>query len=135
MCPFVQAKALYQHVTSQADSLKEFWIAKLNLRGKSDIASPEELQAYEATNDSLKAELERRKLFGKTFSGILAAQEQLVLRQEEGRARYRVAIATIVREIRRMLQQFYESRDHDDVLSQFDEQLRHRCVYIYIVFV
>ena len=71
-------------------------------------------------------ELERRKLFGRTYADILIAQEQLVVRQEEGRARYRVAIATISREIRRMLQQFYESRDCDDVLSHFDEQLRHR---------
>ena len=48
------------------------------------------------------------------------------MKREEGRARYRVTIATIVREIRRMLQQFYESRDCDDVLAHFDEQLRHR---------
>ena len=48
------------------------------------------------------------------------------MKREEGRARYRVTIATIVREIRRMLQQFYESRDRDDVLAHFDEQLRHR---------
>lgn len=122
----MQAKALYQHVTSQADSLKGFWIAKLNLKGKSDIASPEELQAYEAANEALKAELERRKLFGRAYADILASQEQLVLKREEGRARYRVTIATIVREIRRMLQQFYESRDRDDVFSHFDEQLRHR---------
>ena len=78
------------------------------------------------TNEALKAELERRQLFGRAYANILTSQQELILRQEEGRARYRVAIATIVREIRRMLQQFYESRDHDDVLSHFDEQLRHR---------
>jgi len=32
-----------------------------------------------------------------------------------------------------MLQQFYESRDQDDVLSHFDEQLRHRYVVMCII--
>ena len=103
-------------------------MAKLNLRGKSDIASPEELQAYEAANELLKAEIERRKLFGRIYTELLAAQQQLVLKREEGRGRHRVAISAVVREIRRTLQQFHTSRDHDDLLSQFDEQLRHRSV-------
>lgn len=91
------------------------------------------MQAYEATNETLKGELERRKLFGKAYADILDVQEQLVLRREEGRTRYRVAIAAIIRETRRMLQQFYESRDCDDVLSHFDEQLRHRFVSYLVV--
>lgn len=65
-------------------------------------------------------------MFGKAYGDILASQEQLVLKLEEGHAAYRVAVATRIREIRRMLQQFYESRDRDDVLSNSDEQLRHR---------
>jgi len=101
-------------------------VAKLNLRGKSDIASPEELQAYETANELLKAELERRKSFGKVYGELLATQQQLVMKREEGRGRHRVAISAVVREIKRTLQQFHTSRDNDDLLSQFDDQLRHR---------
>ena len=110
-------------------------MAKLNLRGKSDIASPEELQAYESANELLKAELERRKSFGRVYGELLAAQQQLVIQREEGRCRHRVAISAVVREIRRTLQQFHTSRDNDDLLSQFDDQLRHRsvrgCVFLH----
>jgi len=103
-------------------------VAKLNLRGKSDIASPEELQAYETANELLKVELDRRKSFGRVYGELLAAQQQLVIQREEGRGRHRVAISAVIREVKRTLQQFHTSRDDDDLLSQFDDQLRHRSV-------
>jgi len=84
------------------------------------------LQAYETANELLKAELERRKSFGRVYGELLAAQLQLVMSREESRGRHRVAISAVVREIRRTLQQFHAARDHEDLLSQFDEQLRHR---------
>ena len=43
----VQAKELYQKVNQQTESLRGLWVAKLNLRGRSAIASPEDLQLYE----------------------------------------------------------------------------------------
>jgi hypothetical protein len=38
---------LYQKVNQQTESLRGLWVAKLNLRGRSAIASPEDLQLYE----------------------------------------------------------------------------------------
>lgn len=42
-----QAKQLYQKVNHQTESLKGLWIAKLNLRGRSAMATPEDLEAYD----------------------------------------------------------------------------------------
>ena len=38
---------MYQKVNQQTESLRGLWVAKLNLRGRSAIASPEDLQLYE----------------------------------------------------------------------------------------
>ncbi len=48
-----QAKALYQKLQREADSLKGLWVAKLNLRGRAELASPEELRAYEVIRDKV----------------------------------------------------------------------------------
>lgn len=42
-----QAKQLYQKVNQQTESLKGLWIAKLNLRGRAAMATPEDLRAYD----------------------------------------------------------------------------------------
>ena len=43
-----QAKQLYQKINQQTESLKGLWIAKLNLRGRAAMATPEDLRAFEA---------------------------------------------------------------------------------------
>ena len=43
----LQAKSLFKKISSEADNLKSLWVAKLNLRGKQEVASEEDLQAYE----------------------------------------------------------------------------------------
>ena len=49
----MQAKALYQKLQRDAESLKGLWVAKLNLRGRAELASPGELRAYEVIRDKV----------------------------------------------------------------------------------
>jgi len=48
-------------VANQNESLKGLWAAKLNLEGRSALATPEDLAEYERQLESLEIELERRK--------------------------------------------------------------------------
>lgn len=34
-------------ISTEADNLRNLWVAKLNLKGKLEMASPEDLRAYE----------------------------------------------------------------------------------------
>lgn len=43
----MQAKALFNQVNSEAESLKEMWATTLNLTGRTELASPEDLALYE----------------------------------------------------------------------------------------
>ena len=48
MCGYyIQVKQLYNKITGQAESLKGLWIAKLNLKGRSALATDEDLLTYE----------------------------------------------------------------------------------------
>lgn len=40
-------KQLYTKITGQAEALKGLWVAKLNLQGRSALATPADLQAYD----------------------------------------------------------------------------------------
>ena len=50
--PF-QVKQLYQKIQSQAESLKGLWVAKLNLKGRSALATAEDLQEFERKRDEV----------------------------------------------------------------------------------
>ncbi len=52
----VQAKALYTKISNEADNLRNLWVAKLNLKGKLEMASPEDLRAYERINEKVNAD-------------------------------------------------------------------------------
>lgn len=49
----LQAKALFKKISSEADNLRNLWVVKLNLKGKVEMASPEELSAYESMKDEV----------------------------------------------------------------------------------
>ena len=49
-----QAKQLYQKINHQTESLKGLWIAKLNLRGRAAMATPEDLRAFEAKKGEVR---------------------------------------------------------------------------------
>ena len=49
-----QAKQLYQKINQQTESLKGLWIAKLNLRGRTAMATPEDLRAFEVKKSEVK---------------------------------------------------------------------------------
>lgn len=51
-----QAKQLYQKINQQTESLKGLWIAKLNLRGRTAMATPEDLRAFEGKKSEVKWE-------------------------------------------------------------------------------
>jgi hypothetical protein len=53
----VQAKGLYTKISNEADNLRNLWVAKLNLNGKLEMASPEDLRAYERINEKVNSEL------------------------------------------------------------------------------
>lgn len=44
---FNQVKQLYNKITGQAESLKGLWVAKLNLKGRSALATAMDLQSYD----------------------------------------------------------------------------------------
>ena len=46
----------------------DLWAAKLNLKGRSSLASQEELAEYERRKEQMDIELERRKELGEKFS-------------------------------------------------------------------
>ena len=48
-----QVKQLYQKIQSQAESLKGLWVAKLNLKGRSALATQEDLQDFEYKRDEV----------------------------------------------------------------------------------
>ena len=52
----LQAKALYTKISNETDNLRNLWVAKLNLKGKSEMVSPEDLRAYERINEKVNAE-------------------------------------------------------------------------------
>ena len=54
-----QVKQLYNKITGQAESLKGLWIAKLNLKGRSALATDEDLLEYERK----KNEVSRKNYF------------------------------------------------------------------------
>jgi len=39
---------LYNKITGQAESLKGLWVAKLNLKGRSALATTDDLHSYES---------------------------------------------------------------------------------------
>ena len=48
-----QAKALFQKLTSESEGLKALWVARLNLKGKAEMASPEDLRTYEKAREEV----------------------------------------------------------------------------------
>ena len=46
-------KALYQKVAGQAESLKGLWVAKLNLQGRSELATQQELNEYQTRREQV----------------------------------------------------------------------------------
>ena len=51
-------------VADQNESLKGLWVSKMRLKGKSSIATAEDLQDYEDRKRELEEERERRKRVG-----------------------------------------------------------------------
>ncbi len=48
---------MFQKLNRDAEGLKALWVARLNLKGRSDMASPEDLRAYEKANDDVRISL------------------------------------------------------------------------------
>ena len=53
MSHLLQAKALFAKISTEADNLRNLWVAKLNLKGKLEIASPEDLRAYDSIKEKV----------------------------------------------------------------------------------
>lgn len=56
-----QVKQLYQKIQSQAESLKGLWVAKLNLKGRSALATAEDLQEFERKRDEVLSLVQETK--------------------------------------------------------------------------
>ena len=52
----IKAKALYMKITTEAENLRNLWVAKLNLQGKLEMASPEDLRAYENIKQEVRCQ-------------------------------------------------------------------------------
>ena len=44
---------MFHKLQNEADSLKELWVAKLNLQGRAELASPEQLREYETIKEKV----------------------------------------------------------------------------------
>ena len=86
---------MYQRIANQTESLKGLWAAKMNLQGKSALATDEDVAVYERKLDKLENELERRKDVGRQFVAILERQEQLMDDDEAGRKKHQVIVSLV----------------------------------------
>ena len=50
----IQAKALFMKISTEAENLRNLWVSKLNLQGKLEMASPEDLRTYENIKEEVK---------------------------------------------------------------------------------
>ena len=82
---------MYQKVSSQTDSLKGLWAAKMNLKGTAALATDEDLASYDRKLSFLERELERRKEVGHRFGAILERQKQLADDDEKHREAHQVS--------------------------------------------
>lgn len=80
-----EVKSLYQKVNNQTESLKGLWAAKLNLKGRSSLATQEDIAAYESKLEELEIELERRRELGTRFQVIL--EHQIEVFEEDAASR------------------------------------------------
>ena len=48
---------MYQKLSNQAENLKGLWVAKMNLKGRSALATEEDLEAYERKNEEVDTRL------------------------------------------------------------------------------
>ena len=81
---------MYQRVANQTESLKGLWAAKLNLKGRVGMATPEDMAAYELRLGALEEELQRRKQLGGRFESTLGRLKDLMLTDEKHREEHQV---------------------------------------------
>ena len=86
-----EVKSLYQRIANQTESLKGLWAAKLNLKGRAGMATPEDMAAYETKLEELEAELLRRKELGGRFESTLARMQDLANSDEKHREDHQVS--------------------------------------------
>lgn len=49
----LQAKSLFKKISAEADNLRNLWAVKLNLKGKMEMASTEDLRVYESIKEEV----------------------------------------------------------------------------------
>ena len=121
-----EAKSLYQKVKAQAESLKGLWVAKLNLKGKSALATEEDMRKYDVKKDELEQELERRRELGIRFKGVLERQNELFEDDLREREQHEILFEASLREINRLLNDLMDNRASGQDDNQYDEQLQHK---------
>ena len=87
-------KSMYQKVANQTESLKGLWAAKLNLKGRTGMATEEDMAAYELRQGALETELQRRKQLGGRFESTLARLRGLMTVDEKHREEHQVHTRT-----------------------------------------
>ncbi len=45
---------MFQKLNNDTEGLKALWVARLNLKGKAEMATPEDLRAYEKANEEVR---------------------------------------------------------------------------------
>ena len=85
-------KQLYQRISVENESLKGLWVAKLNLSGKSGLATADDLAVYDAKLRELEDELERRKDLGTQFEVVLQRTRGLMNADEMAREEHQVRV-------------------------------------------
>ncbi|EDV28435.1 uncharacterized protein TRIADDRAFT_51343 [Trichoplax adhaerens] len=121
-----EAKSLYQKVRAQAESLKGLWVAKLNLKGKSALATEDDMRKYDAKKNELEDELERRRELGIRFKGVLERQNELFEDDLREREQHEISFEASFREINRLLNDLIDNRTSGSDDNQYDEQLQHK---------
>jgi hypothetical protein len=124
-----EVKSLYQKINNQTESLKGLWAAKLNLKGRSCLATPEDLAAYEGKLEELEIELARRRDLGERFETMLSRQQELMDDDEKCREEQQINYESSLSEAIRLLNEHSEKIQRGQVIrdGQFDENL-HRSV-------
>jgi hypothetical protein len=121
-----EVKSLYQKVADQTESLKRLWVAKLNLQGRSELATQQDLREYETRREQLEQELERRKAVGRAYLSVV--EEQTLIHEQDMACRreHQVKVNGALAQALRLLKNFMKKRDGSgSSMDEFDSNLQH----------
>ncbi|XP_064629300.1 uncharacterized protein LOC135488587 [Lineus longissimus] len=103
----IQAIEHYKKIERHLDTLKGFWIAKLNVSSTNTSKVTEgQVDDYVKKSEELDRELERRKRLGWAFAKQLSYQRRVMLEEWKEWENHQITFHASILEVRRLLQKY-----------------------------